>query len=330
VTGIALFFRDTHRDESLKFDWLGFAMLGVGIGALQLMLDRGSDKDWFNSSEIVLETIIAGLGIYLFVVHMILSKGTFIPKDIFRDRSFVSSLFLMFQVGLIMLASSALLPPYLQNLAGYSVRETGLLMAPRGVGTMLTMATVGRFAYRTDPRKIMTVGTVLMLWSLWEMSRWTPDIATWHLVVTTFVQGIGMGMVFVPMNLVSFATLSPVFRTDGSAFLNLMRNLGSSIGVSLTTTFLTSSVQTVHAELAEHANRFNRMLGQNAASMMLNPQMPNGVQALDRVVNYNAQIISYSNDFLFMFLVSLPALIAILLMPRPPPLPKPQEFEVME
>lgn len=330
VTGIALFFRDTHRDSTLKFDWLGFAMLGVGIGALQLLLDRGTSKDWFSSGEIVIEAILAGLGLYLFIVHLITSNGTFIPREIFRDRNYVSSMVLMFMVGLVMLASSALLPPYLEDLAGYSVQDTGWLMAPRGVGTMITMFIAGRLAMRIDPRYIMGLGTVLMLWSMWEMSRWTPEIAAWHLAATTFIQGIGMGMVFVPMNLVAFATLSPRFRTDGSAMINLIRNLGSSIGVSITTTFLANSIQTVHAQLAAHATPFNRALSQNAPSMWWNLQMPFGAATLDAVINQNAQVISYANDFLFMFFVSLPALAVIFLMRRPALMPAKHEMEVME
>jgi DHA2 family multidrug resistance protein len=330
VTGIALFFRDTHRDSTLKFDWTGFAMLGVGIGALQLVLDRGTSQDWFGSGEIIVEAILAGLGLYLFVVHLVLAKSTFIPKALFQDANFVSSLFLMFQVGLVMLASSALLPPYLQSLGGYSIRETGWLMAPRGVGTMIAMAIVGRLAMRLDPRMIMATGTTLLLWSMWEMSRWMPDIATWHLVLTTFIQGIGMGMVFVPTNLVAFATLSHTYRTDGSALINLMRNMGSAIGVSVTATFLANAIQTVHAQLAEHASPFNRALAQNGPSMMWNPQIPFGAAALDQVINRNAQIIAYSNDFLFMFFISLPALVIIFLMRRPTAAPKPQDIEVME
>lgn len=330
VTGIALFFRDTHRDSTLKFDWLGFAMLGVGIGALQLLLDRGTSKDWFSSGEIVIEAILAGLGLYLFIVHLITSNGTFIPREIFRDRNYVSSMVLMFMVGLVMLASSALLPPYLEDLAGYSVQDTGWLMAPRGVGTMITMFIAGRLAMRIDPRYIMGLGTGLMLWSMWEMSRWTPEIAAWHLAATTFIQGIGMGMVFVPMNLVAFATLSPRFRTDGSAMINLIRNLGSSIGVSITTTFLANSIQTVHAQLAAHATPFNRALSQNAPSMWWNLQMPFGAATLDAVINQNAQVISYANDFLFMFFVSLPALAVIFLMRRPALMPAKHEMEVME
>lgn len=330
VTGIWLFFRDTHRDTTLKFDWTGFAILGIGIGALQLMLDRGTSQDWFSSEEIIAEAVISGLGLYLFVVHMLLSKGTFIPREIFRDRNFVSSLFVGFTVGLVMLASSALLPPYLQNLGGYSVRETGILMAPRGVGTMISMFFVGRLAMMLDPRHTMALGTSIMLWSIWEMSRWTPEISTSWLVTTTFVQGIGMGMTFVPMNLIGFATLPPIYRTDGSAVINLIRNMGSAIGVSITTTFLASSMQIVHAQLAEHATPFNRNLAQNAQSMFWNLQMPFGATQLDAVINMNAQVIAYANDFLFMFYISLPSLLIILLMRKPTVAPSPVDLEVME
>jgi len=184
---------------------------------------------------------------------------------------------------------------------------------------------------RVDPRMIMGLGLALLEWSMWEMSRWTPEIATWHLVITTFVQGIGMGMVFVPMNLVAFATLSPVFRTDGSAMINLVRNLGSSIGVSVTTTFLTVMMQVVHAQLAEHATPFNRALSQNAPSMMWNPQIPFGAMGLDAVINQNAAVIAYADDFLFMFYVCLPALLVIFLMKRPTlATASPRDVEVME
>ena len=330
VAGLWFCFRDTHRDVTLKFDWFGFAVLGLGLGALQLLLDRGTTKDWFSSSEIVIEAILGGLGVYLFIVHMFTAEKTFIPREVFRDRNFVSSLGLMFVVGLIMLASSALLPPYLQNLGGYTVTQTGLLMAPRGIGTMIAMVFAGRLAMRTDPRYLMAGGTALLLWSLYEMSRWTPDVPSWWLAVTTIVQGIGMGFVFVPMNLVAFATLSPVLRTDGSALINLMRNIGSAIGVSITSTILVNGIQAEHAQLAEDANPFNRALAQNAPSMIYNLQIPFGLQNFDRVVQMNAQVIAYANDFLFMFFISLPALVVIFLMRRPPMLQTRPEFEAIE
>ena len=332
VSGIWLFLRDTHRDSTLKFDWTGFAVLGVGIGGLQLMFDRGTSQDWFNAQEIIVEAILGGLGIYLFLVHMFTADKPFIPREIFKDRNFVSSLILMLVLGMVMLASSALLPPYLQNLGGFTVTETGLLMAPRGIGTMFAMMFAGRMAMRFDARYIMSFGMMLLLWSMWEMSTWTPAISPWHLIETTFVQGIGMGFVFVPMNLVGFATLSPIYRTDGSALINLVRNVGSAFGISITTTILANAMQSAHAQLAEHVNMFNRNLTVNAPSMMWNPQLPFGAEQLDQVVNYNAAVIAYANDFLFMFFISLPALIVIFLMKRPPMLPQGEKpkLEVME
>jgi MFS transporter, DHA2 family, multidrug resistance protein len=332
VTGIALFLRDTHRDSTLKFDWTGFAVLGIGLGALQLMLDRGTDKDWFSSGEIIVEAVLAGLGFYLFIVHMFTAKDTFIPREMFKDRNFLSSLVLMFVIGMVMLASTALLPPYLQDLGGYSVTDTGLMLAPRGVGTMFAMMFAGRLALKFDPRYLMSIGTALLLWSMWEMSTWTPAIGFWQLIMVTFVQGIGMGFVFIPMNLVAFATLAPQLRTDGSALINLVRNVGSAIGISLTTTILANSTQILHAQMSAHFNPFNRALGVNAASLMLNPALPTGAQLADQVVNYNAQVAAYANDFIFMFFISLPALLVILLMKRPPAFPATQkmQLEVME
>jgi DHA2 family multidrug resistance protein len=189
------------------------------------------------------------------------------------------------------------------------------------------MVFAGRLAFKIDPRLLMGAGVSMLLWSIWEMSRWTPDISVNWLIFVTFIQGIGMGYIFVPMNLVGFATLSPVYRTDASAVLNLMRNIGMAIGVSITTTVLASSVQTAHAQLAEHVSPFNRALGVNAQGMMYNPQMPFGVQNLNHVIEYNAQVIAYANDFLFMFFISLPAIIVILFMKKPqmlPGAPKPE------
>jgi len=317
IAGIWFFFKDGPRDEGLKFDWFGFGVLALGLGALQLMLDRGTGQDWFGSAEIIAEAVIAGVGLYLFVLHMWLGKNPFIPPHIFQDRNFLSSLLLMFVVGAVLLASSALLPPYLQNLGGYSVFDTGMLMAPRGVGTMLAMVFAGRLSMRLDPRLLMTGGTVLLLWSLWDMAAWTPQIDTTRLIVVTFFQGVGMGFVFVPMNLTAFATLPGYLRTDGSALTNLVRNIGSAVGVSVTTSVLSSSAQVMHAQLTGFASPFNRALGLNLPGMMMNPQMPFGLANLNRLIEYRAQTIAFSNDFLFMFYVGIPALGAIWLMRRP-------------
>src|SRR5476649_1403320 len=198
-----IFFKDTAKDRSLKFDWFGFGALSVGLAALQLMLDRGTTKDWFSSPEIVIEAIIAGIGLYLFIVHMLTAKKPFIPVVIFKDRNFISGLVLMFVMGLVLLASSALISPYLQNLSGRSVTQTGFLMVPRGFGVMFAMMFAGRLIMKIDPRLIMTAGAGLMVWSLWAMTSWTPGVNVAAISWVTFVQGVGVGLVFVPMNMVA-------------------------------------------------------------------------------------------------------------------------------
>ena len=317
VFGLTVFYKDPNRDRSLNFDWLGFGLFMLGLGALQLMLDRGTNKDWFNSTEIVAEGVIALLGLYLFVVHMATTKKPFIRLEIFRDRNFGSATLLMFVTGGLLVSSSALLAPYLQTLGGYSVTDAGLLMVPRGIGTMLAMSMVGRIAMRFDARKVITLGATVLLLTTYEMSRWTPAVTGSTMAWVGFIQGFGMGFIFVPMNLIAFSTIPPAIRTDASAIMNLLRNIGAAFSVSLTTAVLTRSTQIVHAQVAEHIDPFNRALGVNAQSMMWNPQMPFGLASIDGVISRAALQIAYANDFLFLFYTSIPAVLLVWLMRRP-------------
>ncbi|HEY2034219.1 MAG TPA: DHA2 family efflux MFS transporter permease subunit [Rhizomicrobium sp.] len=334
--GVFFFLFEEKLKKPPDFDWYGFAFLGLALGALQLLLDRGTDKDWFSSTEIVSECVIAGLAFYLFIVHQLTTKHPFVNPDLLKDRNYVSGLFLTFFVGLLLLATSALLPPFLQNLGGYSVLDTGLLLAPRGVGTMVSMVLVGRVVLRTDPRWLMGVGSLVLLWSMWEMSSWTPAISATTLAATTFIQGVAMGFIFVPMNMYTYSSLAQTYRTDGSSMLNLVRNVGSAVGVSLTTTVLSSSTQVNYNQLAEHASPFNRALAQNAPSLMLGPQLPFGAENLSGIILQQSMIISYANTFLFMFYASLPVLAVILTLKKTNLLtagqsaPPPSQMEVVE
>ena len=310
--GVFFFLYEPRHNAPPRFDWTGFAFLSIGLAAMQLFLDRGTDKDWFDSSEIVLECVIAGSCLYLFIVHEWTSKAPFINKHLFRDRNYLSGTILTFFVGLLLLAVSALLPPYLQNLGGHTVFDTGLLMAPRGVGTMITMVLTGRIIMKVDPRRLMLVGALILLWSMWEMAGWTPDVSSFTLAGTTFIQGIAMGLIFMPSNMYTFATLPQSDRTDGSSILNLVRNVGSAVGVSMTTTVLSAQTQTMYASLSQNSSPFNRAFGINAQSLMLNPQMPFGAMGLHQEIMMQSAIAAYSDTFLFMFYASLPVLFVIL------------------
>jgi DHA2 family multidrug resistance protein len=330
VLGIITFLREDRLERPATFDWFGFAALSAGIGGLQLMLDRGQSQAWFSSTEVVLEGIVALLGFYLFVVHLMTSKNSFVPPELLKDRNYRASLILTFFVGMVLLATSALLPPYLQTLGGYTVMETGLLMAPRGLGTMVTMLIVGRLAMRLDPRRIMLVGAMTLAWSMLEMSSWTPQIDAATQSWTSFIQGMGMGMIFVPSNLYGFSTLPQHLRTDGASAMNLLRNVGSAAGVSLTTTLLGAATQITYAQTSGHASPFNRALGVNANAMMLNPQMPFGLQALHGMIMRNAMITAYADTFLFMFWCSLPVLLIVLMLHKVVLMPAPQQSLTIE
>ena len=317
-TGLTLFMRETPRHESLKFDWTGFAALSLGLGALQLMLDRGEQQDWFHSTEIVAELVLACLGIYLFVVHLFTADNTFIPPRIFKDMNYTAGFLIMFTIGMILLSSMALLPPYLQNLGGYSITSTGLLMAPRGVGTMLAMLIAGRLTSRVDPRLLMLGGIVVICGSMWRMVDWTPDVDEWSLAVTTFTQGLGLGFVFIPLQVVAFATLAPELRGDGTALFSLVRNVGSGLGISISSFLLTQGTQIMHARIVENITPFSRSLQTGGAFLLWNSVSTPGKAALNAEVTRQASIIAYANDFKFMLFVSLASALLLLLLRRPP------------
>jgi DHA2 family multidrug resistance protein len=215
VAGLLVFMPKTTPTSGMRFDWIGFGVLALGIGALQMMLDRGQDQDWFNSTEIIVEAVLAGLGIYLFTVHMFTAPKPFLPPVIFTDRNFVVSVILMFAVGMVLLASSALMAPWLQNLSNFPVETAGLVLAPRGIGTMAAMLIGGRLSQRFDPRLFIALGVLLLCGSLWSMTGWTPDVSQGTVAMIIVIQGAGLGFVFIPLQVIAFATLAPQMRADG-------------------------------------------------------------------------------------------------------------------
>ena len=318
TAGLILFLPRAETKVGLRFDFLGFGVLALGLAAFQLMLDRGQDQDWFGSREIVVEAVLAGLGIYLFVVHLLTAERPFISPRLFRDRNLSASLAVMFAVGMILLASSALLAPWLQTLAGYPVETAGLVMAPRGFGTMAAMMVSGRLATKVDPRGLMALGIGLLTWSLWRMTGWTPDVDRWTVIWVIVVQGAGLGFVFIPLQVIAFATLPAELRTDGTSLLSLLRNMGSAVGVSLCSALLARNVQVNHAELAAGITPFNPALhGAGAVAHMMSPGTARGAAMLDGMINQQAAVIAYLDDFKAMMVVSAPTVLLLLLMRRP-------------
>lgn len=215
------------RNPNRRFDLFGFALLSLALGALQLMLDRGESLDWFSSREIVVEAVMAGLFFYMFLVQMFTAEHPFIEPGLFADRNISVGLLMIFAVGVILLATLAILPPFLQQITGYPVLTTGLVLAPRGMGTMVAMVIVGRLIGRADTRLLILFGLGLTAHSLWQMSGFAAFVPIPMIVATGVEQGLGLGFIFVPLSTTTFATLAPQFRTEGTAMFSLMRNIGS-------------------------------------------------------------------------------------------------------
>jgi len=315
--GLAMLMPRTSPQQGMRFDWTGFGVLAMGVGALQLMLDRGQIKDWFTSGEIIAYAVLGVLGIYLFVVHMLTAERPFIPRALFRDRNFTTAMLVMFASNTVMMSSSTLLAPYLQRMSGYSVADAGLLLAPRGFGTMVAMLLCSRLGPYTDQRKLIAVGLTLLSLTLYDMSTWTPDIGQQWLVAMMLVQGAAMGLIWNPLTVVSFSSLPAPLRGDATAVQSLGRNIGAAIGISITTFSLSHWIQASHAGLSANFTPFTRALpGQDGAAQLLDATTQHGAIMLDRIINREAMIIAYSNDFLMMSMVAIPCMVLVLMMRR--------------
>ncbi|WP_136418963.1 DHA2 family efflux MFS transporter permease subunit [Herbaspirillum sp. ST 5-3] len=315
--GLAAYVRETETDRTRRFDLLGFALLSISIGALQMMLDRGESLDWFASAEVMIEAMLAGLCFYLFVAHIFTDEHPFIEPGLFKDRNFAVGLLFIFIVGIILLATMALLPPFLQNLMGYPVIDVGYVLAPRGIGTMVAMMVVGKLSGKVDVRYQIFLGLMLTSLSLWEMTHFNTDIGSWDVVRTGVIQGLGLGFIFVPLSTITFATLAPRYRNEGTALFSLLRNIGSSIGISVVITKLSQNLQANHAALADYINPFNLALRQAVEAGAYNLNTPQGLAAINGEVTRQAATLAYLQDFRLMMWITLAAVPLIVLLRAP-------------
>jgi DHA2 family multidrug resistance protein len=314
TAGLLIFLPSVQGINRLRFDWLGFAVLSAGIGALQLFLDRGQDLDWFYSREILAEAVLAGLGIYLFVIHMLSAPQPLIRPALFRDVNFSSGLVMMFAVGTLLVSSLALMTPWLQVLSDYPVETAGLVMAPRGLGNFTTIMISGKLANRVDARYMVGLGLVMICSSFYIMTGWTPDVSQHDIILTIVLQGAGLGLVFTPLQVLAFATLPAAMRTEAASLFSLLRNIGAAIGVSITSTLLARNTQALHEVIGASVTPFNRALG---AIGSLDPATRKGAALLDRLISQQAQIIAYIDDYVLLICTTLPALLLLLLMRQP-------------
>ncbi len=316
LAGAAAFLPETQRDPERKLDWFGFLSLSLGIGSLQLMLDRGGQLDWFESWEIITEACLAVLGLYMFNVHCLTAKQPFLDPRLLGKRSFFIGVVFAFIYGFVTTPPMVLMPSFLDQVRGYSIDAIGLLQAPRGLGLLAAMLVGGRTSGHIDPRKLIAFGLLCLAYSSWEMSNWTADVGVWSLVWTNFLQGVGGGIILVPIQAVAFPSLEPHRRTEATAVFNLVRSIGASIGVSGALALFVRTSSVMHAQISEHVTPFNRALqaqGQGGWGM----QTLQELARLEREINLQAAVIGFTGDFLMFALIALASLPLLLFIGKP-------------
>jgi len=314
--GILIFIRDTRHTHREAFDFFGFITLSVAVGALQMMLDRGQLKDWFHSTEIWVTAVVSAVGFYLFIVHTATAKDrSFINLDLLKSPNFMAGTVLMFFVGGILSGTLALLPTMLQALMNYPVFTTGLITAPRGIGTMVAMFLVGRLINRVDNRFLILTGFLLTVLSLWQMTGFSLQMGMGPVILSGILQGFGLGCTFVPLNTLALSNLPTHILTQGTAMRSLMRNLGGSIGISSLEALLIQNTQIVHSRLVEHLRPDNPLAQAPFLAPPFSLTTPSGMAALNAEVTRQAAMVAYVNDYALMMIIVL-LLIPLLLLVR--------------
>ncbi len=317
--GIGRYIKAKPPARRTRFDAFGFVTLSIAIGALQLLLDRGQENDWFSARESWVEAIVLTTSLIYFVIHTALTPAgkSFFDYRLLKNANYVSGLIFIFLIGLILFSTRALIPTMLQGLMGYPATLAGVLLAPSGVGTMLAMLVVGRLVGKMDLRLLLFIGFAVTAVSLWQMTHYNLTMTQSEIIWPGVIQGVGLGLIFVPLSAAAFATLSPELRADGTAIYSLLRNIGSAIGIAVVQALLVRNTQLAHAGLVENLSAANPLPSSSALSAAFNLTHPSGFVALNDEVTRQAAMIAYVDDFLFMLILTL-AVIPLLLLVRPP------------
>jgi DHA2 family multidrug resistance protein len=312
--GIIVFIRRNRGVKREPFDIFGFAMLSMAVGALQLMLDRGEIKDWFRSTEIWTEATVSALCFYLLIVHTVTAgERSFLSRELLRSPNFIAGSLLMFTVGVILSGTLALMPSMMQDLMNYPVFDAGWMMAPRGVGTVVAMFFVARMVDKVDIRLFIVVGFLLTAASLWQMTGYSLYMGSWPILFAGLAQGFGLGLTFVPLNLLALSTLPARIMSQGTAIRALMRMLGGSIGISILETQLAQNTQIVHSRLVEGLRPDNPLIQGHLLAPNFSLTAPSGVAALNAEVTRQAAMVGYNDDFVLMMIMVLASLPLVLL-----------------
>jgi DHA2 family multidrug resistance protein len=314
--GVWLFITGERMARTKPFDFLGFGMLTLFVGSMQLLLDRGPTQDWFSSREIITYVVLAAISFWVFVAHTLTAEHPFFDRALSRDRNFLTASIFGFFVGVLLFSTLALLPPMLQNLMGYPVLTSGLATMPRGIGSWFAMFMVGRLIGRVDTRAILFFGLTLNAYALWQMTHFDLSMSMRYVVISGLIQGLGIGFIFVPLSTLAFATVPPRLRPEGSSLYTLIRNLGSSVGISVMQAQVVSQAATAHASLTDRIDPSDPVV-RAALLPTMNPATTTGAVLLNNEVTRQASMIAYVDVFHLMFYITLACMPMLLLMREP-------------
>jgi DHA2 family multidrug resistance protein len=302
-----------------RLDIFGASMLAIGLCALQLLLDRGQHKDWFESKEIVFEFVLALSAFWVFFIHNQNVKDRLFPAKMMANSNFLIGTAFMLLMGIANVALSAVMPSLLQQIYGYDVMDAGLLMAPRGCGVMVTMVLTNILIKRVDARIMIAIGYLIAAYSLWMMAGWTIEMDSRPIIIAGFVQGLGLGLVFMPMNMIAFASLPAIYRTEGGTLMTLARNLGGSFGISVIVTMLSRNTQTSHSDIAANVTSSSIPgVDLGSASATLGNLGGSILAMIDGEVSRQAAMIAYIDNFYAMFWLVLCFVPLTFLVRKPP------------
>jgi DHA2 family multidrug resistance protein len=314
------------RRTATRVDAWGIGALALGIGALQVVLDKGQEEDWFGSRFITILAVITAVGLTSFVVRELMTRHPVVDLRVFKERTYASGTVLMTLLGFVLYGSMVALPIFLQELLGYPSAQAGITMAPRGLGSFVGMPLVGVVISRVDPRKMLGVGLIGAALSLIALSRLNLDAGYWDLFWPQFFQGFFMAMLFVPLTTITMDAIRPEAMGNATSLFNLMRNIGGSVGIATATTMIARKTQTFLSTYGQHINPYN--LTQQAMTEMLRGYFISrgadaatatreAYAALDGILQQQASLLSYLNVFKFFGFVFLAMLPLILIMKRP-------------
>lgn len=319
LLGTFAFIHDRAGASKPRLDWLGFLMLALALASAQLMLDRGERADWFDSAEIVAWAAIAGIALYAFIVHSATAERPFLDPRTLGDRNFSIGIVLIFVFGMLNFTPMTLLPPMLQGISGYPDSVIGFVLGARGLGTLIAFFLM-IFASRLDPRAMILLGFALQALAGWQLAKLGMNPGTESVFWPMAIQGFGVGVLWVAITMVTFATLAPERVAEGSAVYHMVRNIGSSIHISLSISLAVRMSRASYAELAERVTPYSESLALPWVLGAWNLQSQAGQAAFAREMARQAQMIGYLDAFVFFIATSLVVLPLVFLirLKRPP------------